>query len=169
MDSGSEGVVNIQDILSSSGSLLNPSIMPTIESAKARRNLMIGGVIAAVLVAGGVAYALYRRSKAKKAPSARQSNRRRTSRRAIRRAARKANKASRRSSSRSRSTPRRPPSPGRRSTTSSLTKWMRPGSPSGCVRWIPGRHGPKTFRTIPFGKSGIKAVVAKKKQYKAVT
>lgn len=30
----------------------------------------------------------------------------------------------------------------------------------------PGRVGPKTFRTIAFGVSGIKAVVAKTKQYK---
>lgn len=30
----------------------------------------------------------------------------------------------------------------------------------------PGRMGPKTFRTIAFGDSGIKAVVAKGKQYK---
>jgi len=31
---------------------------------------------------------------------------------------------------------------------------------------LPGRMGPKTFRTIAFGDSGIKAVVAKAKAYK---
>ena len=169
-----------------------------LEGAKAKRNLIIGGVVAVLLIGGGVAFALYKRSKAREAKEARKANRSRSRSRkvrkstSVRRAARKARKANKAKAPKANKATKAPyrlkPSmavqtlifPKPKFTKDAAVSWAQEhdfkaskvdetGQSFRLRQSPPGRSGPKTFRTIPFGESGIKAVVAKKKQYQEAT
>ena len=181
--------MNIQELMGSS--LLTGQMPATIvEAARAaqrKRNLWIGGIVAVVLIGGGVGYALWKRRKSQ--DEEKKENRRRqrryqpksNPRGSHKRAARKSNPKKRVDSSHYKLKPTTDVQtlifPKPKFTEASAVSWAKEhgfktdkvdetGSSFRLRQLDPGRAGPRTFRTIAFGDSGIKAVVAKKKRYK---